>query len=159
MMLIDLLVRLGACRKARSFFILLHSALIRTTCNLFHPLSPPIFSHCAQQVRHSCIHVCILLHKHVEYSALFIHIFDETHFALADNAAGFHAVTACHLFVHIHQFVSFAEIDADLRMPYHHFHFASLRVPSVSKRYRSSRQSSWALCTDCLLCRSFPTVQ
>jgi dipeptidyl-peptidase 4 len=61
----------------------------------------------------------------IEYSSLFIHIFYETHFAFTDNAAGFHAVTASYLFMHIHQFVPFTEGDADLRMPCHHFYFTS----------------------------------
>ena len=67
----------------------------------------------------------VLLHDDVEYVPFFIHVFDETDIAPTHYAARLHAIAACHLPVHVHQFVSFAKGDADARTAFDHLHFAA----------------------------------
>ena len=96
----------------------------RLAANLFNG-NLPDFNVAYGWVRIPALVLCVMLHEEVEHATFFLHVVDEAYPSAAHYAAAFHAIATGYLLVHVHQFVTFAETDADGRMLLYHIQFAS----------------------------------
>ena len=113
-----------ACRQTPLSLQLARSKPERFAANFFNG-NLPDFDVAHGGVGIPALVLCVVLHEEVEHAAFLVHVVDEAHPSAAHHAAALHAIAAGYLLVHVHQFVAFAEADADGRMLLRHVQFAS----------------------------------